>query len=78
MTLVGKVLLYVFSGSQAVAFREKEISIEPRAMQALAKNPVRFAETFDLPPGPYAAKVLVRFGLDRSNGFAHADFTVPR
>jgi len=77
MTLEGEALLYIFSGPNAVAFDRKQIAVEPRAMPALAAAPVRLRQTFDLPPGRYAAKVLIRFGMNGSLGFARADFTVP-
>jgi len=77
MTLEGEALLYIFSGPNAVAFDRKQIAVEPGAMQALAAAPVRLRQTFDLPPGRYAAKVLIRFGMNGSLGYARADFTVP-
>jgi len=77
MTVTGEVLLYVFSGPKAVAFTRKEMTIEPRAMAALAGTPVRLAQSFDLPPGNYTAKVLVRFPVNGALGFARSEFSVP-
>ncbi|MDQ6802152.1 MAG: VWA domain-containing protein [Acidobacteriota bacterium] len=78
MTVEGEVLLYVFAGSGAVAFDRKQITIEPRAAAALATRPLRVSHTFDLPPGKYVAKALVRFGFNGSLGFARTEeFTVP-
>lgn len=76
MTIGAEVLLYIFSGPNAVAFGRKEITIEPRAMAALASTPVHLSETFDLPPGRYTAKVLVRFPINGALGFAQQDFDV--
>ncbi len=76
MTIGAEVLFYVFSGPDAVAFGRKQMTIEPRAMAALASMPVHLSETFDLPPGRYAAKVLVRFPINGALGFAHQDFDV--
>jgi hypothetical protein len=77
MTLQGQALIYIFSGPGAVAFDRKEITIEPLAMTALASRSVRLSQTFDLPPGRYVAKALIRFGVSGSLGFSRADFTVP-
>jgi VWFA-related protein len=78
MTLEGEVLLYVFAGSGVVAFDRKQITIEPRAAAALATTPVHVSHTFDLPPGKYVAKALIRFGFNGSLGFARTDaFNVP-
>jgi VWFA-related protein len=78
MTLEGEALLYVFAGSGAVAFDRKLIAIEPRAAAALTSAPLRVSHTFDLPPGRYVAKALVRFGFNGSLGFARTEeFTVP-
>jgi hypothetical protein len=78
MTLEGEALLYVFAGSGAVAFDRKQITIEPRAAAALASAPLQVTHTFDLPPGRYVAKALIRFGFNGSLGFARTEeFTVP-
>jgi VWFA-related protein len=77
MTLQGQALIYIFCGPGAVAFDRKEITIEPQAMTALASRSVRLSQTFDLPPGRYVAKALIRFGVSGSLGFSRADFTIP-
>ena len=77
MTLQGQALIYIFSGPGAVAFDRKEITIEPQAVTALASQSVRLSQTFDLAPGRYVAKALIRFGVNGSLGFSRADFTVP-
>ena len=78
MTVEGELLFYVFSGSGAVAFDRQQITIEPRAAAALTSTPLRVRHTFDLPPGKYVAKALIRFGFNQSLGFARTEeFTVP-
>jgi len=70
-------MLYVFNGPQVVAFRTKRVTIDvQRAEAGLAEAPVRVRETFDLPPGKYAAKVLVRIDGSGELGFARTEFTV--
>jgi hypothetical protein len=69
-------MIYVFSGTRAVATKVKQIDIESeRAAKAPAGAAIHFDETFDLPPGNYTAKVLVRLG--EAMGFARTDFKVP-
>jgi VWFA-related protein len=78
MTLQGEAYFYVFSGTGAVAFDRKLITIEPRAAAELATRPVRASETFDLPPGRYVAKILLRFASTNTLGFSRTEeFTVP-
>jgi VWFA-related protein len=60
----GDALIYIYSGAAAVAFEQKAID---------AGN-ARLTQTFALPPGRYAAKVLVRW--DGALGFARTDFMV--
>jgi VWFA-related protein len=70
-------MIYVFSGARAVATKVKRIDIESeRASSAPRGAAIHFDETFDLPPGNYTAKVLVRLG--EAMGFARTDFTVER
>ena len=72
------VMLYVASGPSVVAFKIKKIDIDvPRAAASLASAPVRVRETFQLPPGKYAAKVLIRIHGTGTLGFGRTDFTVP-
>ena len=66
-------MIYVFSGARVVATKVKRIDIEKeRAAAAPAGAAIHFDESFDLPPGNYTAKVLVRLG--ESMGFARTDF----
>ncbi len=65
-------LLYVYSGNSVVAFQQKRITLE--AGKVDASRPVRLSQTFDLPVGKYAAKVLVRY--DDQLGFARSDFAI--
>jgi VWFA-related protein len=68
-----EVMMYVYSGHNVVAFKDKGISID--AARADATKPVHVVQAFDdLPPGRYTAKVLVR--VDDALGFAHAPMTV--
>jgi VWFA-related protein len=70
-------MLYVLSGKTVVSFKVKRISIDvPKAGAALESAPIRVRETFDLPPGKYAAKVLVRLDTTGSLGFARTDFSI--
>ncbi len=68
-------MIYVFSGARVVATKVKAIDIESeRASKAPRDAAIHFAETFDLPPGRYTAKVLVRLG--DAMGFARTELTV--
>jgi VWFA-related protein len=68
-------MIYIFSGARAVATKVKRIDIEgERASKAPRDAAIHFDETFDLPPGNYTAKVLVRLG--EAMGFARTDFKV--
>jgi len=60
----GDALIYIYSGTAAVAFQQKAIGVD-RA---------QLTQDFELPPGRYAAKVLVRW--DGALGYARTDFTV--
>jgi len=76
-TARAEAMIYVFSGARAVATKVKRIDIESeRASSAPRGAAIHFDETFDLPPGNYTAKVLVRLG--EAMGFARTDFTVER
>lgn len=61
-------LVYVYSGRHIVAFKDKRISID--AARADATKPVHIADTFELPPGHYVAKVLLRVDGTEALGFA--------
>ncbi|HEY6843323.1 MAG TPA: hypothetical protein VI391_04090, partial [Thermoanaerobaculia bacterium] len=72
-----KVMMYMMSGTSVVAFKIKRIDIDlSRAEAALRDEPVRVRDTFELPPGHYAAKVVVRMDTTGSLGFGRADVTV--
>jgi len=77
----GDALLYVFAGQTAVAFEKKAINVDVNQARTsgLDGRNVELSQSFDLPPGGYALKVLVR--LVRADGrdtlaFARKDFTV--
>ena len=71
-------MLYVFDGPRVVNFITKKLSIDVQRAEAglAAGAPVRVREKFDLPPGKYAAKVLVRIDGSGELGFARTDFEV--
>ncbi|HJT18500.1 MAG TPA: VWA domain-containing protein [Thermoanaerobaculia bacterium] len=72
-----KVMIYVMSGASVVTFRIKRLDIDlSRAETALENTPVRVRDTFELPPGHYAAKVVVRMDTTGALGFGRADVTV--
>jgi VWFA-related protein len=64
----GEALLYVFAGQKAVAFAHKDLDVRDAAN-------VEIAQSFDLPPGTYAMKVLVRLDND-TLAFDRKDFTI--
>jgi len=64
----GEALMYVFAGQKAVAFARQEINAHDGAN-------VDLAQSFDLPPGTYTMKVLVRLDGD-TLAFARKDFTI--
>ena len=71
-------MLYVFNGPTVVSFKTKKVVIDvAKAEEGLSGGaPLRVRETFDLPPGKYAAKVLVRIDGSGALGFARKDFDV--
>jgi len=72
------VMMYVMSGTSVVAFKIKRVDVNvARAEAALRESPVRVRDTFELPPGSYAAKVIVRMDITGALGFGRADVTVP-
>lgn len=72
-----KVMIYMMSGSSVVSFRIKRLDIDlSRAEAALQDAPVRVRDTFDLAPGHYATKVVVRMDTTGALGFARADVNV--
>jgi VWFA-related protein len=64
----GEALLYVFAGQKAVAFAHQDIAVRD-------SSNIDLAQSFDLPPGTYAMKVLVRLDNDIL-AFARKDFTI--
>jgi len=73
-----KVMLYVMSGKGVVAFRIKRLDIDvAKAAAGLEQAPVRVRDTFELPPGNYAAKVIVRMDTSGALGFGRADVVIP-
>jgi uncharacterized protein (DUF2141 family) len=66
----GEALIYVFAGQKAVAFAKQVID----AHAANAAN-IELVHSFDLPPGTYAMKVLVRLDND-TLAFTRKDFTI--
>lgn len=70
-------MFYIVKDAQVVAFRTKKVTVDvARAESGLNEKPLRVVEPFDLPPGKYAAKVLVRIDGTGALGFARVDFTV--
>jgi len=70
-------MFYITSGSTVVAFRSKKVTVDVgRAEAGLMERPLRVVEPFDLPPGAYVAKVLVRIDGSGALGFARAEFNV--
>ena len=77
----GDALLYVFAGQTSVAFEKKYINVDVNQARTsgLDGSNVEMSQSFDLPPGGYSLKVLVR--LVHADGhdtlaFARKDFTV--
>lgn len=76
--LTGEALLYVFSGQTSIAFARKGITIDAARARAggLDQNGVAIEHSFDLPPGNYMMKVLVRVDGRDALAFAREEFTV--
>jgi VWFA-related protein len=74
----GEALIYIFSGQTSVAFARKAIDIETAQARSsgLDTGGVEMTQSFDLPPGTYAMKVLVRIDGRDALAFARRDFTV--
>jgi VWFA-related protein len=71
---VAEALVYVYSGRKIVAFKDKQIGID--AARADPAKAVHLVDTFDLPPGRYVAKVLLRVDGTDALGFARAPMNV--
>jgi VWFA-related protein len=67
-------LMYVYEGRNVIAFQQKRIAIDPS--QANLDQPLHLMQTFDLPPGDYVAKVLIRVGTADAFGFARTTMTI--
>lgn len=76
--MTGEALIYIYSGVTVVAFAQNQVVADPAARAHGGGEIVRMAHDFELPPGSYAAKVLVRFDDRATLGFARGDFTVGR
>lgn len=74
----GEALIYIFSGQTSVAFARKAIDIETAQARSsgLDTGGVEMTQSFHLPPGTYAMKVLVRIDGRDALAFARRDFTV--
>jgi VWFA-related protein len=74
----GEALFYVFAGQTSVSFARKEIDVDvTRARTSgLDGRDVEISQSFDLPPGTYALKVLVRLEGHDTLAFARKDFTI--
>jgi len=74
----GEALLYVFAGQTSVAFERKNIDVDVNQARTsgLDGSNVELSQSFELPPGTYALKVLVRIGDRDTLAFARKDFTV--
>jgi hypothetical protein len=73
-TAEAEVLVYVYSGRSVVGFQDKRVTIDPARVDA--GKPLHLVESFDLPPGRFTAKVLVRVEGADVLGFAHAEMNV--
>lgn len=69
-------LLYIFSAAGSVAFQGKEIRIDTKRAAGLEELDLGIRETFELEPGAYTAKVLIRIIGTDVRGFARTEFTV--
>jgi VWFA-related protein len=68
-------LLYVFkNGGEIIASKAKRITFEPGAK---VEGDVELRQHFDLPPGDYVVKALLRISGTNALGFARKQFTVP-
>jgi VWFA-related protein len=74
----GEALLYVFLGQTSVSFARKGIDVDVTRARTggLDGKNVEISQSFDLPLGTYALKVLVRLEGHDTLAFARKDFTV--
>ncbi len=73
-TAEAEVLVYVYSGRSVAGFQDKRITVDPAKVDG--SKPLHLVESFDLPPGRFAAKVLVRVEGADVLGFAHTEMNV--
>jgi VWFA-related protein len=66
-------LIYIYSGNRAVAFEAKRITLDPKTDTT---RPLHVTQTFDLPAGRYAAKVLMRMTGNDAIGYARTALVV--
>jgi len=70
-----ELLIYIFDEKGATAgFKSKRITFDAAAR--VNSGYVTIREPFDLPPGRYAAKALLRVAGTSAVGFVRRDFTV--
>lgn len=74
----GEALIYVFSGQTSVAFARKTLDVDTTRAHSsgLDTGGVAMSQSFDLPPGTYAMKVLVHIDGRDALAFARRDFTI--
>src|SRR5204862_4992932 len=74
-----KIMMYVMSGKKVLAFKQQRLDIDvKKAEEGLTEGqPVRVRDTFELPPGNYSAKVVVRMDTTGALGYARADVVIP-
>ncbi|HSY50817.1 MAG TPA: VWA domain-containing protein [Thermoanaerobaculia bacterium] len=78
LNVKGQALIYVFAGQTSVSFAQKDIDVDVTRARAggLDGGNVEMSQSFDLLPGTYAMKVLVRLDGHDTLAFAREDFTV--
>lgn len=74
-TVSGDALIYIYKGDAVVAFQQKSLTVDSkRADAALQGAPIHISSHFDLAPGRYTAKAIVRVNGAEAIGFAKAEF----
>jgi hypothetical protein len=72
------VFVYVFDENNLVAgwgYSRLKIDLE-KGREFLTSNPYRLEQRFQLPPGRYSAKALLRYVGSDITGFQRADFEI--
>jgi hypothetical protein len=74
----GQALIYVFAGQASVSFERKDFDVDVTRARSngLDGGNIAITQSFDLAPGTYAMKVLVRIDGHDTLAFARNDFTV--